>query len=429
MNDIARKTAFGILLDYEKKGTYPHLALKSKLRDIESRLDRSFVTNIVYGTIAKKLTLDYYVSKVSSVRLSKIDLINLTALRMGLYQIIYMSVPASAACNTSVELVKKNGMSKSAGFVNAILRRLSAEYRNIAFPQDETERACVEYSVSKDVYRLLTDSIGADAAKSILTVEDHLIYAAVNTLKTNVKSLIRALKEQGVDAEPDMDGLIRFPSCGVEGLTAFQNGLFHVIGKPSYISARLFAPEEGQTAIDMCSAPGGKAFTAAYLSNDKSRILAYDLHKHKIGNIMSSAKRLGLKSVIASQADGTVYNGDLSGTADRVLCDVPCSGLGIIPKKPDIRYKSIDCSSLTETQLAILKNGASYLKNGGRLVYSTCTVNTAENRGVIDRFLEEYDQFEIDKSVHIYDNVYGEKLFLPDGSVNEGFYIAVLKKR
>ena len=427
---MPRQAAFEILIGFEKRGTYANLALKNKLRDIPSAQDRSFVTSLVYGTIERKLTLDYYISKASSVKLKKISPVNITILRMGLYQILFMNVPESAACNTSVELAKKNGSRKSTGFINAVLRRLAETHKSIELPDDPTKRISVEYSVDTGVYKTIADSIGADEAKKLLNTRDTDIYAAVNTLKISEDELIEKLKAEGADPErTDLEGLIRFSGRSVEGLEAFNDGLMHIIGKPSYVAAMLFAPAEGQTAIDVCAAPGGKSFVAAYRSNDKASILAFELHNQRVQGIMSNALRLGVKSVRAAQADGTVLNNELIDIADTVLCDVPCSGFGVIPQKPDIKYKSADFDSLVSTQYAILKNSAEYLKSGGRLVYSTCTVNNAENGGVIRKFLSANKQFEIDKTAHIYDNVYGEKLFLPGNGINEGFYIAVLKKR
>lgn len=432
--DLSRKTALDILTAYERDGAYPNLLLKKYLRNTVGDREKRFITALVYGVIEKKLLLDYYISEVSSVRLRKINTVVLALLRMGLYQIMFLSTPVSAACNSSVELAKTNGQMKSAGFVNAVLRKLSVSYKDISLPSDRTSYLSVKYSVLPDIVEILIKSLGDEETERFLASNDielKNIYVAVNTLKVTDDGLIKIFESEDIKAQKtEYSGLLR-TDCGfdVENNLAYKSGLFHIIGKASYIAAKLSSLRPDDTAYDMCAAPGGKTFVMGYSALDKAHITAFDLHKHKTDIIAKNAARLGFKNINAVAADSSLLNERLIGTADRILCDVPCSGLGMIHKKPDIKYKKTDYKSLIETQRRILYNASLYLKSGGRIVYSTCTVNTDENNGVITDFLSDNPHFEIDKSVNIYNNIYGDKLFLPHADNTDGFYIAVLRKK
>lgn len=432
--DLSRKTALDILTAYERDGAYPNLLLKKYLRNTVDNKEKRFITALVYGVIEKKLLLDYYISEVSSVRLRKINTVVLTLLRMGLYQIMFLSTPVSAACNSSVELAKTNGQMKSAGFINAVLRKLTVSYKDISLPLDRTSYLSVKYSVSPDIVEILIKSLGDENAERFLAsngAELKHIFIAVNTLKITDDELIKIFESEDIKAQKtEYGGLLR-ADCGfdVENNAAYKAGLFQIIGKASYIAAKLSSPHPCDTVYDMCAAPGGKTFVMACTALDKAHITAFDLHKHKTDIIAKSAARLGFKNINAVAADSSVLNERLINTADRILCDVPCSGLGMIHKKPDIKYKKTDYKSLIETQRRILYNASLYLKPGGRIVYSTCTVNTDENDGVITDFLNANPSFEIDKSANIYNNIYGDKLFLPCEDNTDGFYIAVLRKK
>lgn len=434
MTDTNRKTALDILVAYERNGTYPNLSLKSYLRNVKSDRDRRFISALVYGVIEKKILLDFYISNVSSTRIGKINPVVLTVLRMGLYQIIFMSTPPSAACNSSVELAKTNGQSKSSGFVNAILRRLSRSYEDIELPQSGIKYLSVKYSVSTAVLETLVHSLGYERTEDFLSYDANDardIYIAVNTLKTSDNELIGLLEKENISAQKsDYSGLLKIrEGFDIDNSNAYISGLFHVISKPSFIAAKLINAVQGSTVIDMCAAPGGKTFVMSYMSKGQADITAFDLHKHKTDNLLKEIIRLGLKNIKPMTADSCVPIESLYVSADRVLCDVPCSGLGMIHKKPDIKYKECDYASLVSAQSKILQNASMYLKSGGVLVYSTCTVNSDENNGVVNNFLRNNPHFEIDKSVDIYNNSYGEKLFLPQIDNTDGFYIAVLRKK
>lgn len=427
--DIARSTALKILIEYDKKGVFPNLSIKRNLRTVESERDRKFISVLVYGVIEKKRLLDYYIDKVSGVRIKKINVAVINILRMGLYQIMFLSTPSGAACNTSVELAKKTGQYKSTGFVNAILRKLSVEYTNIKSSDDPL----IEFSVCDTVFEALVSSLGYEGAVSFLTasLDDKKIFIAVNTCKISSNDLIKLLKlEQTVATETEFSNLLCVElGTPIEMSAAFKSGLFHVVGLPSYLAAYVLAPQDNDRIIDMCAAPGGKTFSIAYLSSDKASIRAFDVHEHKVDNLKRDCKRLALKSVQPILSDSSVFDNKYVESADRILCDVPCSGLGMLLKKPDIKYNDIDYTSLIDTQYKILSNAGIYLKHGGRLIYSTCTVNKNENRGVIDLFIRENPDFYIDSSVEIYKKNFGEYTFLPQNDKTDGFYICVLAKK
>lgn len=428
--DFSRTTALNILIEYDKSGVFPNLSLKKHLRSVESKRDAAFITALVYGVIEKKLTLDYYISKVSSVKLKKINVCVINILRLGLYQIMFMSTPVSAACNTSVDLAKKNGQYKSASFVNAILRKLSATYNQIELPKQKFEYLSVKYSVGVNVLSKLFDTFKDDTEALLASDVDKSLHIAVNKTKVTDSQLIALLKLENIVAKcSEFDGLLTVEGgFDIENSSAYKNGLFHVIGIPSFVISKLAVFDNCESIIDMCSAPGGKTFSVCYAYKDKVNVAAFDLHQHKIKNMNDAISRLGLKNVTAILNDGTILNQKYVNSADCVLCDVPCSGLGVINSKPDIKYNETDFDSLVDIQYKILCCAAEYLKSGGRLIYSTCTINPQENQNQIERFLNEYNDFmpEINENIFNGKNQY---TFLPHIDKTEGFYYCVLKKK
>ncbi len=415
----SRQVALDVLISWDRDGSYPNILLKEKLGLLNDARERSFCTSIVYGVIETKIKLDYLIAKVSSVPFKKIHIVNRNALRMGLYQILFMNVPVSAACNTAVNLVKKNGQMRSSGFVNAVLRKLSQLQKSGLFPEnDDINSLSVRYSVDQSIIALLVKQCGVSFVKEYFDALEELSPSettiAVNLIKTNAEQLASELAAQGVEILDKNEELLTVKfTLDISSLPSYQKGLFHVIGRPSFETAQKLDVKPGQTVIDLCSAPGGKTFALAYKMKNKGRIIAADISPAKIDAMEREAKRLGITNIEFLCADGTKSISNWVGCADRVLCDVPCSGLGIIRKKPDIRYKDLTGFSLEDTQRKILKNGISYLKATGKLVYSTCTINPAENQDVISAFD---------------DIVVAQKTFLPQKDRTEGFYYALLEK-
>ncbi len=416
--DRPRQIALDILISWERDKSYPNLMLKSKLSQLPDVRERSFVTSLVYGVVESKLQLDYFIAGTSSIPLKKIHVVNLSVLRMGLYQMLKMNVPTSAACNTSVELAKKNGQFRSASFVNAILRKLASSLDSLVLPSGESVRErSITYSVDPSIIELFDKHYGKEFStkyfESLARLEDNRTTVCVNLLKTDAETLTKQLQSEGALPEIITDGLIAIDySADISLLPSFQQGLFHIIGKPSYETAQALDVADAQLVLDLCAAPGGKTFALAYQMKNKGKIIACDVHPHKIQLLEQQAKRLGITNIEFVCADATQICEKWIGQADRVLCDVPCSGLGIIGKKPDIRYKKPETSSLCAIQRKILENGMQYLKQNGTLVYSTCTVNPEENQTV-----SHHDQLEILK----------EKTFFPHIDACEGFYYAVMR--
>ncbi len=415
----SRQVALDTLIAWDREDIYPNILLKDKLEQLADVRERSFCTGLVYGVIETKISLDYLISDVSSTPFKKIHIVNRNILRMGLYQILFMNVPISAACNTSVNLAKKNGQMRSAGFVNAVLRKLASLKDSLSLPTgNDAQSLSVRYSVDPSVIKLLSKQLGISFVKeyfdSLEALPPDETTLAVNLLKTDANALAKKLVTEGVEVIQKSEDLLSVKfSLNISSLPSYKAGLFHVIGRPSFETAKKLDVIPGQTVLDLCSAPGGKTFALAYRMKNKGRIIAADVSPSKVDAMEREAKRLGITNIEFLCADGTRQVSNWIGTADRVLCDVPCSGLGIIRKKPDIRYKDLSDFNLMEVQKKILENGLMYLGPSGKLVYSTCTVNPDENHKIVSAFSEYVAE---------------EKTFLPQTDGTEGFYYALLEK-
>lgn len=429
----ARQSAFEILLKIEKDGAYSNLTIDSTLSSaaLDAR-DKAFVSALVYGVTERKLTVDYQLSLYLTKPLKKLRPEALIILRLGAYQLLFMDkVPSSAAVNESVKLTRANKCAYASSLVNAVLRAVSEN--GLRLPKENSENyLSVKYSCPvwlcekwireygrRDAEQLLASSVGA--SETVLRV---------NTVKTSSEELLKSLRESGVNASSGYieNSLVLNNAGSIERLGEYKNGLFHVQDTASQLCAAALEAKSGQIVFDVCSAPGGKAFTVAQMMKNEGEIYAFDIYPHRVKLISEGAKRLGLSCVKALEGDASKLNGALP-KADRVLCDAPCSGLGIIRRKPEIKYKSeIEISSLPEIQLQILKTASSYLKPGGRLVYSTCTLNRAENEDVVSRFLAENDGF---KAVPPLANVSGERFLtlMPHKNNCDGFFIAALERK
>lgn len=418
-----RAIAYNLIEEWEVKKTFPNLALKKVLRAVENERDRRFITALVYGVVERKITLDHFLSQCSDRKLARLSAAVLSVLRMGLYQMFYMQVPASAACNTSVELIKQRGFARSAGYVNAVLRSCDrSREKLLALKKADFS---VRYSIDSALVDLLLEQYGKETFVSVMegiARPDTAIYLFHNAKRGSEQEFLAALEAENISAEPaGLPHLYRsLNGFSVEGSPAYQDGWFHVVGRHS-AEAALLMPEKAEKIMDLCAAPGGKTFIMASLT--EGAVCAFDVHEHKVQNLKKAAERLGHGNVTASLADATVLLNKHLNTADFVLCDVPCSGLGMMGKKPDIKYKQYESAAFTEVQYRILCNGARNLKAGGRLVYSTCTIDRRENEWLVERFLETHPEFELDKTAM----PSGQKLFLPEPG-GDGFYIAVLTK-
>ncbi|MDE6133901.1 MAG: 16S rRNA (cytosine(967)-C(5))-methyltransferase RsmB [Oscillospiraceae bacterium] len=427
----ARFTALELLNKMDGKA-YSNLILNSALKESGlSERDKGFVSKLFYGVVERKLTLEYIISLYSSKPLHKLDKSVVNVLKMGVYQLIYMdNVPDSAAVNESVTLAKQCGKSSAAGFVNAVLRSFIRDGKRVSFPDDVLKRMSIEYSCSEGLVRQLCTDYSVEAVQHLLenSVTEHKMYLRVNSLKISSEKLIDEFEKLGVRAEKCLhaENCISAENLGsLESSVLFKSGLFHVQDLPSQLCCMALNPEAGETVIDICSAPGGKAFTFAEMMNNSGRILACDLHEKRVNLIKNGAERLGITSIEALCNDAKIFNESFP-QADKVLCDVPCSGFGVIRSKPELKYTEIEAiKGLPKIQYDILETAAKYLKCSGELVYSTCTLNRAENDDIIDRFLAENKNF-VPVEINGY-NDYKMTIFPKDFDC-EGFFISKIRK-
>ena len=427
------------MLRIHRDSAYSNLTIDSVLSEntgLDAR-DSAFVSALVYGTVERRISVDYNLSLYLTQPLKKLRPELLTIMRMGAYQILFMDkVPESAAVNESVKLAKDNKSAFAASLVNAVLRKVAAN--GFVLPEgNSSERAEVEYSCPAWILELWRDSYGTENAVKLAqkALEPSKTAVRVNNLRSTADGLVQILADEGVTAvKSDIaeDCLVLEKQGPVEKLSSFKEGLFHVQDFSSQLCVKALDPQPGDTVFDVCSAPGGKAFTAAERMNNTGTVNAFDIYQSRVELIRSGAERLGLSIIKPFLSDASVFNENY-GTADRIICDVPCSGLGIMGRKPEIRFKDRDeINGLPELQYRILCNARRYLKDGGRLVYSTCTLNPAENEEVCRSFLSECREFESVTVLPDADGVRSTEGFLtlmPHISGTDGFFIAAFEKR
>ncbi len=438
-----RYLAFKALCKVESENSYSNLTLDSFLKnsDLDPR-NSAFASMLFYGVLEKKLSLDYIIRTFSSVRLKKIETKTLIILRMGIYQMVFMDkVPDSAAVNEAVKICKKEKLYHSSGFVNGLLRSVSRSEERFPLPDksDMKKYLSVKYSCPEDIVSLWISDYSAETAEKILESLSGRppIYAKVNTLKISREQLMEKLENEGVSAESVecLDTAVKLKYSGsVSELKAFKEGFLHIQDLSSQICCEMLSPQKGDVISDVCSAPGGKAFNIAERLGGVGKVNCYDIHEHKLKLIKSSARRLGIDNIEVGKRDA--LSDESLEMSDRILCDVPCSGLGILRRKPEIRYKTdTGADSLPDIQYRILENSAKYLKSGGILVYSTCTLHRAENGGVADKFLDNHPEFEpypivlppgISRTI---DEPENQLTLFPQTNNTDGFFISVMKKR
>ncbi len=468
----------------QAQGGYANLVLDTMLKKhpLEAR-DRGFATAVFYSVLEHQATLDYILNQFSKKPVAKLDAPIREILRSGLAQARYMQVPASAAVNESVKLAKSFKKTSAAGMVNAILRKaISFDVEGVSFKSD-LERICVLGSVSSAVGQFFLDAYPQDALAILTkTAAQNLTAVRVNPLKTTPDALAALLIEQGakqVEVSRFLPNCLMVAFAGSPAdCPAFADGLFHVEGETSQIAALALGANAGDIVIDFCAAPGGKSLAIAQEMQNQGVLYSCDVSPNRVSLIEKALQRGGITCAKAVQNDAvtqnpiaraacaaqteactepqaahqpqaaapaapqaahqppTTSNGDAAQTAaplaDRILADVPCSGLGILAKKPDIRYKNLaGMAELTALQTQILENAASCLKTGGRLVYSTCTINPAENQDQIKAFLARHPEFTTAPIAHLpHGMITGEygALSLSHKTGLDGFFICAMEK-
>ncbi|KDR94032.1 16S rRNA (cytosine967-C5)-methyltransferase [Peptoclostridium litorale DSM 5388] len=438
----SRIVALETINDIEDRGMYSNIALGKRLtRSGLSGKDRGFVTELVYGVVENRYFLENAISQFSKIRLSKLSPVVLNILKMGVYQILILDgVKDFAAVNESVELAKKF-KPQTAGFVNAVLRNLIRSKGSIKMPSEKKNPAkylSVKYSYEEWIADEWIKTYGVEFTKELMmsNMERPSIYIRTNTLKTTREQLLQMLSEQGIECEAVGMAAEAIRVRGMKNIESnelFAKGMFFVQDISSMLVAHVANPKNNMHVLDVCSAPGGKTTHMATLMENTGCVEARDVHEHKIGLINQNANRLGLKNINAKIGDATKHQDELDEKFDIVLADVPCSGFGIISRKPEIKYKSKqEIDQLPSIQMGILENVNRYVKKDGLLIYSTCTIEYKENMGVVSQFLKQNSDYVLEPIKEVYIDMETQK----DGYIQtypnihgiDGFFIAKLRK-
>ena len=435
----ARTTALCALIATRRQGAWSDGILKEYVqRDRLERRDAALAATLTYGVMQNRLLLDFYLGAYCSQKVDHLQPPLLEILRIGAYQILFLDkIPHSAAVNQAVEQAKDNGRAKAAGLVNAVLRQLSRNKVHLPrIPdQDALHSLSIRYSHPKWLVKRLQAILGpeteaclaADNAPAPLTIQ-------VNPLKAAAEELTAELEASGVIVRPHpwVSGCLELDHVGdLTALEPFRMGKFLVQDPAARLVSQIAGVEPGMRVLDVCAAPGGKSFSAAFAMEDQGEILACDLHENKLKRIREGAERLGLACIQTTAADGRGFRPEWEARFDVVLVDAPCSGFGIIRKKPDVRYKKADdLFTLPVIQTALLDNAARYVAPGGVLVYSTCTILPEENEQVTDAFLTEHsdfcrDGFTLPAPVG---ETEGQLTLWPQRHGTDGFYICRMKR-
>ena len=418
----ARKIAVKALIEVEKSDGYSNIVLKNIFSQNDmTPNDKSLASAIVYGTLDRRLTIDFVLKKFIKKPLSKIDPITYAALSIAVFQIMFMDkIPESAAVNESVKIVKSSKERYNASFVNAVLRSFLRD--GVELPQGEDAASIsVRYSCPQWIVDSFLKDYGIENTIGILeeSLKKPPVTLRVNTTKITAQELKNALIAENIETEIISDTSLNVTSSiDVQNSNAYTSGYFHVQDLASQYSIEKLALKPYEKVLDLCSAPGGKSFTMAEIMENKGEIFAFDLYSQRADLIKKGAHRLGLDIIKADTHDATVFDEKL-GKFDAVLCDVPCSGFGVIRRKPEIKYKNqCDFSELNEIQIKILENAARYTTENGRILYSTCTLRKAENEAIIKAFLDKHTEYELKY----------QYTYMPHIDGTDGFYCALLVK-
>lgn len=411
MSDL--KVCYNILSQVYKQQTYGSISLTSRLDEAKNR---DFVTRLVYGVLQNNVKYDYYIAQMTAKKPQNSAVI---LLKIGMYCIEGMdSMPDYAAVNNTVELSKEVGKQGSSGFINGVLKAFCR--KKPALPQDGAQRLSVETSVPLWVVKQYIKQFGLQKTQEFLSCKPYeLEHARINTLKTDIKGVEAKLDSVGAEyVEDPQCANCLFVRNGQKVRPLFDAGLITFQSQTSVKCCEIAGVKDGDEVLDMCAAPGGKSVYFAG-AGENIKVLSCDVYHHRLELIQQYARRMGVKLNVRLM-DATVYNKSLTNAYDVVLCDVPCSGLGVAAKKPDVYlFKDKDqIFGITETQAKILENGSRYVRDGGTLVYSTCTLLKDENEDMIKKFLKQNRHFRLEE----------EKYFLPDGKGSDGFFVAKMRR-
>ena len=439
--DPIRELAMQILGRVHEEGAYANVALMQALRGAHlTERDRRFLTELVYGSVKAGDTLDYMIQQYLRGDMKYVQPKVREILRLGIYQIFFMDrVPASAACNTAVELAKKYGRKGAAAFVNGVLRAAVRTPARARVPRGRSARllALREQHPQWMVAHWI-DIYGYEAAEELCRCNntEAPLTVRTNTLRISRDELLRQFDREGAEAVPSAwapEGIRLITHGPLDALAPLRMGLCQVQDESSMLVAHILDPKPHMTVIDMCAAPGGKTTHIAQRMENRGKIYAFDVYEGKIARIENNARRLGIDIIKTQMLDAREIGARCEGTADRVLVDAPCSGFGVLRRKPDARWrrKEAELRALPKLQQEILAGAAAAVKPGGVLVYSTCTMETAENEGVVTRFLETHPEFVLERAgaflpVQQTDDAMVQIFPTEDGG--DGFFIARMKR-
>ena len=437
----ARRLAYRVLVDYDRRDAYLNVLLSSCLDSSSlDRRDRALVTEIVQGTVRMKLALDWAIGRFSSRELNSLDPRVLWVLRMSAYQVLFTSVPDYAACDMAANVTRREIGEAAVGYVNGVLRALVRERDRIEWPRRELEPARfleVRHSHPRWVVDMWREELGEEQAE-LLCMADNVeppLTVRCNLPRVNREELAESLSAGGIEVEP---GPLAPEALFIKGggspleLEQYKHGLFSIQDQGSMLIGRAVAPQPGMRVLDLCAAPGGKANHMAELMNNVGSVIAADINSERLRLVEQAALRLGNNIIETLAVDSTRVSGKVEGTFDRVLVDAPCTGLGTLARRPDARWRKApgDVERLSAQQRSLLAEGAKMVGPGGLLIYSTCTISRRENQEVVISFMESDHRFEpVDGGT--LQAGHGSSPFsqlLPGRDGCDGTFIAVLKK-
>lgn len=444
---MTRELILGILLEVTRDGEYSHVALRNVLSKYQylDKKERAFITRVTEGTLEHMIEIDYILNQFSNVKVNKMKPVIRCILRSAVYQLKYMdSVPDSAVCNEAVKLATKKGFHTLKGFVNGVLRNVARNLDNITYPdkKDYVTYLSIRYSMPTWILEKWLQQYDTKTVECIL---EGFLTEKGTTIRCNLncmskEELVQSLEQEGVRIEehPYLPYALRITGYDfLADLESFQKGGFYVQDISSMLVAHIASPKEGDNVIDVCAAPGGKALHVAELLNGTGHVEARDLTAYKVNMMQENIVRSTMGNIEAVRWDATVLDENAVEQADVVIADLPCSGLGVLGKKTDLKYKMTKemQEDLVALQRKILSQVQSYVKLNGTMVYSTCTIHEGENMGNVHWFLEHYPQFELESIEDILcddlKNSVQEKgclQLLPGTHESDGFFIAKFKK-
>ena len=433
MEKSARDTALSVLIACRKNGAWLDAALKQQLaRDRLDRRDAALATRLASAVIQNRLLLDWWISHYVKGRLTTLQPVVLDVLRLGTCQLRFFDrLPPSAVVNETVAQAKRLANPRAAGLVNGVLRTMIRQPDRMTLPEELSLR----YSHPQALVDLLEANVGREKLEPLLRCHNEIpgTFLQANSLRTSCQALALDLTAEGLTVQPHpwLPDCVTVTGGGLEQTDAFRGGRFYVQDPAARLAVTALDPHPGEKVLDCCAAPGGKSFGAAIAMNNQGTLVSCDIYPHKVDLIRAGAERLGLDTVEAQLRDASASNPDWAEAFDRIIADVPCSGLGVIRKKPDIRYKDLTpLEGLPAVQRRILEAQATHLRPGGVLVYATCTILKRENEDVVTAFLADHPDFspeplELPGIGHVEN---GMKTLLPCDEGTDGFFIAKLRK-